>query len=74
MGWSEGFQSLGRWIGQPWLPARSSVEALLMEGPKPLRELALNLIVIPERLTECGGVMLAEALDVLVKELARVGK
>lgn len=31
-------------------------------------------IVIPERLTECGGVMLAEALDVLVKELKRVGK
>jgi iron complex transport system substrate-binding protein len=29
-------------------------------------------IVIPERLTECGGVMLAEALDVLVKELERV--
>jgi iron complex transport system substrate-binding protein len=31
-------------------------------------------IVIPERLTECGGVMLAEALDVLVKELQRVEK
>jgi iron complex transport system substrate-binding protein len=31
-------------------------------------------IVIPERLTECGGVMLAEALDVLVKELKRVEK
>jgi iron complex transport system substrate-binding protein len=31
-------------------------------------------IVIPERLTECGGVMLSEALDVLVKELKRVGK
>ncbi|MDO9560107.1 MAG: ABC transporter substrate-binding protein [Bradyrhizobium sp.] len=31
-------------------------------------------IVIPERLTECGGVMLAEALDLLVQELARVGK
>jgi iron complex transport system substrate-binding protein len=31
-------------------------------------------IVIPERLTECGGVMLAEALDVLVAELQRVGK
>jgi len=31
-------------------------------------------IVIPERLTECGGVMLAEALDVLVTELERVGK
>jgi iron complex transport system substrate-binding protein len=29
-------------------------------------------IVIPERLTVCGGVMLADALDVLVKELARV--
>jgi len=31
-------------------------------------------IVIPERLTECGGVMLAEALDVLTAELKRVGK
>jgi iron complex transport system substrate-binding protein len=31
-------------------------------------------IVIPQRLTECGGVMLAEALDVLVKELKRVGR
>jgi iron complex transport system substrate-binding protein len=29
-------------------------------------------IVIPERLTVCGGVMLAEALDVLVSELQRV--
>jgi iron complex transport system substrate-binding protein len=29
-------------------------------------------IVIPERLTVCGGVMLAEALDVLVAELQRV--
>ena len=31
-------------------------------------------IVIPERLTECGGVMLAEALDVLSAELKRVGR
>ena len=31
-------------------------------------------IVIPERLTVCGGVMLAEALDVLVAELKRVGR
>ena len=31
-------------------------------------------IVIPERLTVCGGVMLAEALDVLVRELKRVGR
>ena len=29
-------------------------------------------IVIPERLTVCGGVMLAEALDVLIEELKRV--
>jgi iron complex transport system substrate-binding protein len=29
-------------------------------------------IVIPERLTVCGGVMLAEALDVLIAELKRV--
>jgi iron complex transport system substrate-binding protein len=33
---------------------------------------ASKRIVIPERLTECGGVMLADALDVLVKELKRV--
>ena len=31
-------------------------------------------IVIPETLTVCGGVMLADALDVLVKELKRVKK
>jgi iron complex transport system substrate-binding protein len=29
-------------------------------------------IVIPERLTVCGGVMLADALDLLVRELQRV--
>ncbi|MGO8913348.1 MAG: ABC transporter substrate-binding protein [Bradyrhizobium sp.] len=29
-------------------------------------------IIIPDRLTVCGGVMLADALDVLVKELKRV--
>jgi iron complex transport system substrate-binding protein len=31
-------------------------------------------IVLPERLTVCGGVMLADALDVLVTELKRVGR
>ncbi|MEA2883070.1 MAG: iron complex transport system substrate-binding protein [Bradyrhizobium sp.] len=31
-------------------------------------------IVIPDRLTVCGGVMLAEALDVLIAELHRVGR
>ena len=31
-------------------------------------------IVIPERLTECGGVMLADALDALTAELKRVAR
>jgi iron complex transport system substrate-binding protein len=31
-------------------------------------------IVIPDRLTECGSMMLAEALDLLVEELKRVGR
>jgi iron complex transport system substrate-binding protein len=31
-------------------------------------------ILIPERLTVCGGVMLADALDLLVRELKRVGR
>lgn len=35
---------------------------------------ASKRIVIPDRLTECGGVMLADALDVLVAELKRVAR
>ena len=31
-------------------------------------------IVLPERLTVCGGVMLADALDALTAELKRVGR
>jgi len=31
-------------------------------------------IVIPERLTECGGVLLADALDALTAEVERVGR
>lgn len=31
-------------------------------------------MVIPERLTVCGGAMLADALDLLVKEMRRVGR
>jgi iron complex transport system substrate-binding protein len=31
-------------------------------------------IVIPERMTECGGVLLADALDALTAEVKRVGK
>jgi iron complex transport system substrate-binding protein len=35
---------------------------------------ASKRIIIPEKLTVCGGVMLADALDLLVKELARVDR
>jgi iron complex transport system substrate-binding protein len=35
---------------------------------------ASKRIVIPDRLTECGGVMLADALDLLVAELKRVAR
>lgn len=35
---------------------------------------ATKRIVIPERLTVCGGVMLADALDLLVAELARIAR
>jgi len=31
-------------------------------------------IVIPERMTECGSVLLADALDALTAELKRVGR
>ena len=31
-------------------------------------------IVIPERMTECGGVLLADALNALTAELKRVGR
>ncbi len=31
-------------------------------------------IVIPERMTECGGVLLADALNTLTEELKRVGR
>ena len=31
-------------------------------------------IVIPERMTECGGVMLADALNALASELKRVAQ
>jgi hypothetical protein len=30
--------------------------------------------VIPERLTECGSVMLADALEVLVKQLQQISR
>ena len=54
--------------------ARDDGQAFLLHPALERFYPAQKRIVIPERLTECGGVMLAEALDVLVKELARVGK
>ena len=35
---------------------------------------ASKRIVLPDRLTVCGGVMLTKALDVLIAELARIGR
>lgn len=54
--------------------ARDDGQAFLLHPALERFYPAQRRIVIPERLTECGGVMLAEALDVLVKELQRVGK
>ena len=57
--------------------------ALDLSDPKPFF-LFLNIFaagsyqitqkLIPERLTVCGGVMLADALDLLVAELQRVSR
>jgi iron complex transport system substrate-binding protein len=54
--------------------ARDDGQAFLLHPALERFYPAEKRIVIPERLTECGGVMLAEALDVLVAELQRVGK
>jgi iron complex transport system substrate-binding protein len=54
--------------------ARDDGQAFLLHPALERFYPAAKRIVIPERLTECGGVMLAEALDVLVAELKRVGK
>ena len=54
--------------------ARDDGQAFLLHPALERFYPAAKRIVIPERLTECGGVMLAEALDVLVKELKRVGR
>jgi len=54
--------------------ARDDGQAFLLHPALERFYPAQKRIVIPERLTECGGVTLAEALDVLVAELKRVGK
>ena len=54
--------------------ARDDGQAFLLHPAMERFYPAEKRIVIPERLTECGGVMLAEALDVLVAELQRVAK
>ena len=52
--------------------ARDDGQAFLLHPALERFYPAAKRIVIPERLTECGGVMLADALDALVKELRRV--
>ena len=54
--------------------ARDDGQAFLLHPALERFYPAAKRIVIPERLTECGGVMLAEALDVPVAELKRVGR
>jgi iron complex transport system substrate-binding protein len=54
--------------------ARDEGEAFLLHPALERFYPAKKRIVIPERLTECGGVALAEALDVLTAELKRVGR
>lgn len=49
-GWADGYQDLERWLGRSWVTSRCSVENLLAEATKPLRELLLKLLVVPERL------------------------
>jgi iron complex transport system substrate-binding protein len=54
--------------------ARDDGQAFLLHPALARFYPAEKRIVIPERLTECGGVTLAEALDVLTAELKRVGR
>ena len=61
-------------VAQAGTVARDDGEAFLLHPALERLYPPSRRIVIPERLTECGGVMLAEALDVLVAELQRVGR
>jgi iron complex transport system substrate-binding protein len=61
-------------VSQAGDSARDDGQAFLLHPALERFYPADKRIVIPERLTECGGVMLAEALDTLVAELARIGK
>lgn len=54
--------------------ARDDGQAFLLHPALARFYPAEKRIVIPERLTECGGVTLAEALDVLAAEWKRVGR
>jgi len=54
--------------------ARDDGQAFLLHPALERLYPAEKRIVIPERLTECGGVMLADALDALTAELKRVGR
>jgi iron complex transport system substrate-binding protein len=54
--------------------ARDDGQAFLLHPALERFYPAAKRIVIPERLTECGGVTLADALDVLTAELKRVSR
>jgi iron complex transport system substrate-binding protein len=52
--------------------ARDDGQAFLLHPALEVFYPPAKRIVIPERLTECGGVTIADALEVLVRELKRV--
>ena len=62
------------WCRKPAIAAEDDGQAFLLHPALERFYPPEKRIVIPERLTECGGVMLADALDVLTAELKRVGR
>jgi iron complex transport system substrate-binding protein len=61
-------------VSQAGDTARDNGEAFLLHPALERFYPPEKRIVIPERLTECGSVMLADALDVLVKQLQQISR
>jgi iron complex transport system substrate-binding protein len=61
-------------VSQAGDTARDDGQAFLLHPALQRFYPAEKRIVIPERMTECGGVLLADALDALATEVKRVGR